>query len=143
MTSEAARVDAAVAASSGSDANKKHQRRWGFIFISPWVLGFLLFFLLPMVASLVFSFMEFDLIRPEDARFIGLDNYRQWFTDPLVRESLLVTVKFAAIMIPFSLGLPLAFAWLLTSKSHFNPWVSRPGTVSGRMCPLAIQPALP
>jgi multiple sugar transport system permease protein len=96
---------------------ESHHRRWGFIFISPWILGFLLFFLLPMLASLVFSFMEFDLIRPEDARFIGIENYRQWFGDPLVWESLLVTVKFAAIMIPFSLVLPLGFAWLLTSRS--------------------------
>ncbi len=93
------------------------QRKWGLIFISPWILGFLLFFLAPMLASLVFSFMEFDLIRPEDARFIGFENYRQWFSDPLVWESLLVTVKFAAIMIPFSLALPLGFAWLLTSRS--------------------------
>ncbi len=93
------------------------QRKWGLIFISPWILGFLFFFLAPMLASLVFSFMEFDLIRPEDARFIGFENYRQWFGDPLVWESLLVTVKFAAIMIPFSLALPLGFAWLLTSRS--------------------------
>ncbi len=97
--------------------NERLQRRWGLIFISPWIIGFLLFFLLPMGASLVFSFLEFDLIRPEDARFIGLENYRQWFDDPLVWESLLVTVKFAAIMIPISLALPLGFAWLLTSKS--------------------------
>jgi multiple sugar transport system permease protein len=61
--------------------------------------------------------MEFDLIRPEDARFIGLDNYRQWFSDPIMWDSLLVTVKYAAIAIPFSILLPLAFAWLLTSKS--------------------------
>ncbi len=96
---------------------ERAQRRWGFIFISPWIFGFLLFFLLPMAASLFFSFLEFDLIRPEDARFIGLANYRQWFGDPLVWESLLVTLKFAAIMIPFALALPLGLAWLLTSRS--------------------------
>ncbi len=114
----------AVAERTGRHRNQKEksaivrmQHRWGYIFISPWVIGFLLFFLLPMAASLVFSFMEFDLIRPEDARFIGLQNYRQWFGDPLVWESLLVTVKFAAIMIPLSLSLPLGLAWLLTSKS--------------------------
>jgi multiple sugar transport system permease protein len=113
-----------MAASPGSSVDdshigaiERHQRRWGLIFISPWIFGFLAFFLLPMAASLVFSFMEFDLIRPEDARFIGLENYRTWFSDPLVWESLLVTLKYAAIAIPFSLALPLGFAWLLTSKS--------------------------
>jgi multiple sugar transport system permease protein len=104
------------------DEIERHQRRWGFLFISPWIIGFLAFFLLPMGASLVFSFMEFDLIRPEDAKFIGFDNYQRWFEDPLVRDSLLVTVKYAAIMIPISLAVPLGFAWLLTSKSlWFKP----------------------
>lgn len=102
----------------GRRGSIEHQhRRWGLGFVSPWIVGFLLFYLLPMLASLAFSFMEFDLIRPEEAHFVGLQNYRRWFGDPLVWESLLVTVKFAAIMIPLSLALPLGLAWLLTSKS--------------------------
>ncbi len=105
--------------------NERIHRRWGLAFISPWILGFLLFFFLPMAASLVFSFMEFDLIRPEDARFIGFDNYQRWFEDPLVWESLLVTVKFGAILLPISLLLPLGFAWLLTTKSLWMKSVFR------------------
>lgn len=93
------------------------QRKWGLIFITPWIIGFVVFYAGPMIASLAFSFFEFDLVNPEDAQFIGLDNYQQLFKDPLVWESLLVTVKFALIMIPFGLALPLLFAWLLTSKS--------------------------
>ncbi len=100
--------------------NERIHRRWGLFFISPWLFGFLLFFLAPMLASLVFSFLEFDLIRPEDARFIGLDNYERWFGDPLVWESLLVTLKFGLILLPVSLLLPLGFAWLLTAK---NLWM--------------------
>lgn len=93
------------------------QRKWGLIFITPWIIGFVVFYAGPMLASLAFSFFEFDLVNPEDARFIGLANYEQLFNDRLVWESLWVTVKFAAIMIPFGLALPLLFAWLLTSRS--------------------------
>ncbi len=96
---------------------ERRHRRWGLGFVSPWIVGFVLFYLLPMVASLTFSFMEFDLIRPEEAHFVGLDNYRRWFADPLVWTSLLVTAKFALIMIPLSLALPLGLAWLLTARN--------------------------
>ncbi len=116
-TSDAVRAPAPPKKRKKLGQTERQQRRWGFLFISPWIVGFLLFFLLPMAASLVFSFLEFDLIRPEDARFVGLENYQRWFGDPLVWESLLVTVKYAAIAIPLSLALPLGFAWLLTSKS--------------------------
>ena len=69
------------------------------------------------MASFAFSFYNFDLVKPEEATFIGLGNYAQLFRDPLVYESLWVTIKFALIAIPTALALPLAFAWLLTAKS--------------------------
>ncbi len=96
---------------------ERADRMWGLLFISPWILGILLWYLVPMVASFIFSFYKFDLVRPEDARFIGLANYVQLLRDPLMYKSLWVTVKFAVIAIPSALALPLAFAWLLTSKS--------------------------
>lgn len=105
--------------------NERIHRRWGWFFIAPWIIGFTLFFLLPMVFSLIFSFLEFDLIRPEDARFIGLENYQRWFQDPLVWESLLVTLKFGLIFLPISLIVPLGFAWLLTAKSLWGKAVFR------------------
>lgn len=96
---------------------ERADRMWGLLFISPWILGILLWYLVPMVASFIFSFYKFDLVRPEEARFIGLANYVQLLRDPLMYKSLWVTVKFALIAIPSALALPLAFAWLLTSKS--------------------------
>jgi len=96
---------------------EKSRQIWGLIFISPWILGILLWYLIPMLASFAFSFYEFDLVRPEEARFIGMSNYVQLLRDPLVYESLWVTIKFAMIAIPASLALPLGFAWLLTAKN--------------------------
>ncbi|HUH06693.1 MAG TPA: sugar ABC transporter permease [Egibacteraceae bacterium] len=94
-----------------------YDRRWGLIFLSPWLIGFVLWYLLPMVASLAFSFFRFNLIRPEDARFIGLTNYARLLNDSAVVHSLLVTLKYALVALPLAVAVPLAFAWLLTAKS--------------------------
>ena len=47
---------------------------WGLVFLSPWIIGLFLFTALPMLASLVFSFTDFDLVHPEAIRFVGLRN---------------------------------------------------------------------
>ena len=44
--------------------------KWGLIFISPWILGFLLFLLYPMLASMYYSFTDYDVLRPP--RWVGL-----------------------------------------------------------------------
>ena len=50
---------------------KRYQAKWGLIFISPWILGFLAFYAVPFVASFVFSTMDFQMATPENAHFIG------------------------------------------------------------------------
>jgi len=51
----------------------------GYLFISPWIIGFLLFTLGPMAFSLYASFCDWDMLHPP--RWVGLTNYRQMFTD--------------------------------------------------------------
>jgi multiple sugar transport system permease protein len=94
----------------------RRERNWGLIFLAPWIIGFLLFFLGPMVASLVFSFTNLVLVRPDETRFVGLANWARMFSDPLVRQSLGVTVRFMVISVPISLALPLLMAVLLNSR---------------------------
>jgi multiple sugar transport system permease protein len=94
----------------------REQRLWGWVFLSPWVIGFLAFTVLPILASLVFSFTDFKLTAPEDVSFVGLDNYRQLFVDPLVKVSLGVTLRFALISLPIAIVLPVLLASLLDSK---------------------------
>lgn len=103
----------------------RSDRWWGLLFVAPWLIGFVLWYLLPMLASFAFSLFEFDLIRPEDARFIGLDNYARMVRDPLVAESLLVTLRYALIAIPALLVVPLGFAWLLTARRLWGKAVFR------------------
>ena len=53
---------------SHSLANR--ERKWGLIFLSPWILGFLLFTAIPMAVSLLYSFASFDIIHPENLRYV-------------------------------------------------------------------------
>ncbi|MFP4344845.1 MAG: carbohydrate ABC transporter permease [Anaerolineales bacterium] len=95
----------------------RRQARWGWFFISPWILGFLLFTLLPILATLVFSFTNYSPINPGDTVFVGLKNYRTMFSDSKVSTSLLVTVRYALLAIPISFAFGLGLAMLVNSKS--------------------------
>jgi len=86
---------------------------WGFIFIGPWLIGLALFVAGPIVASLVMSLTNFDLLHAGETRFIGLDNYVRLTKDPLVAQSLIATFKFALIVIPVTMAASLGFALLL------------------------------
>jgi len=86
---------------------------WGYVFIGPWLLGLALFTAAPIIASLVMSFTNFDLLHVDQTRFIGLDNYVRLTTDPLVATSLISTFKFALIVIPVTMFASLGFALLL------------------------------
>jgi multiple sugar transport system permease protein len=101
------------------------RRRWaefksreavtGLLFASPWIVGFLLFSALPMIASLVLSLTDFDPRRPEELTFIGLDNYAHMLRDPVLLESLAVTARFALLVVPVSLVAALGIAILVNS----------------------------
>jgi ABC-type sugar transport system permease subunit len=90
---------------------------WGLAFISPWIIGFLLLTLGPMVATLIFSFTNINLTQNRALRFVGLDNYEHLLSDERTWIALGATFKFAAIALPVGLILPFAIALLLNSKS--------------------------
>ncbi len=112
---------APLAAPSTTKANKpgnlmRQQRLWGWIFLSPWIFGFAVFTAAPMVASLIFSFMNFSLASPEPMTFVGLKNWEHLFSDPLTIQSLSVTLRFALMAVPVGIIVPLGMATLLNSK---------------------------
>lgn len=93
------------------------EARWGYAFIGLWLVGFLVFYLTPMVASFIFSLYDFQLANPDEARFIGLENWRRLlFDDPLVWRSLQVTFTFALISLPIGMLSAFFLAVLLNSK---------------------------
>jgi ABC-type sugar transport system permease subunit len=92
------------------------QRRWGLIFLTPWIIGFLAFTFFPIVASLILTFTNFNLSKPDQIEFVGLANYQKLLSDPQARDTLSVTVAFGAITIPISIILPIGLAALLNAK---------------------------
>ena len=71
------------------------RKQWiGYAFISPWLLGFLIFTAYPFVASIYFSFTRYDIV--SKPLWVGVANYRTLLhDDPLFWKSLLVTFNFA------------------------------------------------
>src|SRR4029079_6757861 len=68
-------------ASRGMTKQERRNFRVGMLFISPWLIGFVLFAVYPLIASLYYSMTNFDFIR--EPQFIGLKNYqRLFFGDP-------------------------------------------------------------
>lgn len=95
----------------------QRQRVWGWLFLSPWIIGFIAFMLLPIVTSLYFSFTDFNLTSDEPMEFVGFANYeRMLFEDPIVGISLEATFKFAIIALPLAVILPVLLAALLNSE---------------------------
>jgi multiple sugar transport system permease protein len=99
---------------TGSLLGRK-ESMWGLLFVSPWLLGFVLFLAGPMLVSLGASFTDLILVHPEQTHFVGLENWQRLLNDQLVRKSLLVTGNFLLIAVPLTLALPLLMALLLNS----------------------------
>jgi multiple sugar transport system permease protein len=93
----------------------------GYLFVSLWVIGFLIFTLGPMLASLYFSFTEYDIISAP--RWIGLDNYLKLFQDDLFWQSIKVTLYYAALSLPLGLVVGFMLAVLLNQNvPGVNVW---------------------
>lgn len=95
---------------------ERREARWGFAFISPWIVGFVLFWMIPMLASLVFSVLDFQLTDPDQTSFAGLGNWERALSDPHTWSSLLVTLRFTLLFLPLSLAIALGLALLLNSR---------------------------
>ncbi|MGC3961817.1 MAG: sugar ABC transporter permease [Rhodocyclaceae bacterium] len=90
-------------------------KKLGFLFVLPFLLGVLLFKLFPFVTSLALSFTEYDIINPPV--YIGVENYQELFqNDPLFRQSLGVTLMFVLIGVPLRVGFALFIAHVLNFK---------------------------
>ena len=95
----------------------QHQREniQGWIMVSPWILGFILWVAGPMVASLVISFTEWTLITPP--KWAGTSNYVEMLSnDPLVWQALRVTTVYSLVSIPLRVVIGMMLALLLNSK---------------------------
>lgn len=98
--------------------NHKNYQYVGLLFIAPWILGFLIFQLFPLLSSLYYSFTNYNMMKKPV--FVGLNNYIQAFThDAKFQKSLLVTFYYVAISVPLKLMVALGIAMLLNMKARF------------------------
>lgn len=102
---------AGAAASPGRRRRVSEETRWAFIFLLPWIIGFLIFTAGPMLASLYLSFTDYNVIRPPE--LVGFDNYEQLMRDRRIPLSLTNTAIYAALHVPATIIVALALAMLL------------------------------
>jgi multiple sugar transport system permease protein len=86
-----------------------------YVFLLPWLIGFFVLTLGPLLASLYFSFTDFDLLTPP--QWIGLDNFVEMFTqDRRFKAALFVTFRYVVFSVPLSLAFALLVAMLLNRE---------------------------
>ncbi|MGG4034050.1 sugar ABC transporter permease [Paenibacillus cisolokensis] len=95
---------------------KRQEAIMGYSFLLPAGLLITLFLILPFGLAFVFGFTRFNLLRPDQIEFRGLENYLFLFTDPLFYRSLYNTLYFTAIVVPVQCGLALMLALLVNQK---------------------------
>ena len=93
----------------------------GVLFASPWIIGFLIWTIYPILASLYYSFTRYDAVRPP--RFIGLANYADMiFNDEVFRVVLSNTFYFVIIGVPAGVVTAFLLAALLNNEIKFRPF---------------------
>lgn len=96
-------------------SRSRREALWGYIFVGPWILGFLIFTLGPVIASLGLSFARYELITPPN--WIGIKNYVELITqDRLFLLSLYNTVYYTVFSVPLGIILAFLLALLLNVK---------------------------
>jgi multiple sugar transport system permease protein len=88
-------------------ASERAQLGKGLGFLSPWLVGFLLFTLLPVGLSFYYSLCDYSLLQPP--LFVGADNYRDLARDPVFWQSLRNTFVYALLALPPAW--PCRWAW--------------------------------
>lgn len=114
-----------MATTTTTISHTRPYRRWspavrrdltnGLLFISPWLVGLLAFTLYPMMASLYYSFTDYNVLEP--AILVGLSNYRELLlVDHLFWTAVKNTLIFAAMSLPVNIVVSVGLALLLNLK---------------------------
>lgn len=85
-----------------------------YLFAAPWIIGFLLFMAYPLISSFYFSFTNYSVLKP--AKWVGLSNYQELFTDEIFFTCLSNTAFYVVGAVPLGTVMAIALALLLNSK---------------------------
>ncbi|MCS7061938.1 MAG: sugar ABC transporter permease [Anaerolineae bacterium] len=94
---------------------QRQKLKWGLVFISPWLAGFIILTLYPMGASLYYSFTDYDVLRPPV--WVGVQNYTVFLTqDNLAFTAISNTLFYAVFSVPLGIVVAVALALLLNAR---------------------------
>ncbi|TYA14208.1 sugar ABC transporter permease [Paenibacillus faecis] len=105
--------------------------KWGLLMVTPYLVHFIVFVLGSLLASLYFSFSDYDILNPP--KWTGLDNYAKLFNESVFWKALWNTVYFTILFVPLQTILALILAVALNQKlrvlklfrlAHFLPVIS-------------------
>ena len=94
--------------------SRRREALTGWLFASPWVVGFGLFLAFPLLSSIYYSLCDYSVLRPPV--FIGAENYQNLFADSLFWTSLKNTAIYTLLVLPATLVVSLGLALLLNTK---------------------------
>lgn len=115
MAAQTSRFDVGAVVRRELAPRKRWQNFYGYLFLTPWLLGFLGLFLGPGIYSLYLSLTKYDVLSPPT--FIGLDNFIKMFTDdPLFWPSIGRTIYYAGVGVPLGVMGSMFLAILLNNK---------------------------
>lgn len=103
----------------------QQEARIGWLFLSPWIIGFVLFKALPILAAFVFSLTDFRMLTPKETTFVGLENYARFFSDTQAGASLFGSLGYFLLTVPLEMVVALALAAIFTSERLKNKQLLR------------------
>jgi ABC-type sugar transport system permease subunit len=101
---------------AGGSRLGRQEAVWGLLFVGPWIAGFVLWILGPMLFSLALVFTEWQILSPP--RFVGLANLQTLLSDRFVGIALYNTAYFTFIYVPLNLAVALGLAMLVNQQAR-------------------------
>ncbi|MDO4329563.1 MAG: sugar ABC transporter permease [Lachnospiraceae bacterium] len=95
---------------------KYHEKRAALLFVLPVVILLFAFLIMPAISTIRYAFTNYNILRPDDITFCGIDNFVELFQDKDFKKSLFNTIYFTIIVVPFQCALALALALLISPR---------------------------
>ena len=115
---------------------ERYKARWAYVFLTPWLLMFLIFYAYPLIYGTIVSFTNYTV---GGMKWIGLENYRAIFQDYRFWRSLRATLFYMIIVMPLQVFVPLWIANTIQAyKRGFNTAVKLIAYIPGVTCSVAL-----
>jgi ABC-type sugar transport system permease subunit len=105
---------------------RSQKEAWtGLLFLSPWIIGFVVLKALPILAAFILSLTNFHMLTPESTKFIGLENYLHFFRDTEAGANLYGSLSYFLLTVPLEMVVALLLAAVFTSERLKNRRLSQ------------------